>query len=63
MDKVDGHDTEKSEWIKLEFLMDLGNPAWGSKYSRKCAIFKDEWPEEWVKCMMAFREIESLMPM
>jgi hypothetical protein len=27
MDKVDGPDADKSEWIKLEFLMDPGNPA------------------------------------
>jgi hypothetical protein len=31
MDKVDGHDSEKTESIKLEFLMDLDNSA--SKYS------------------------------
>jgi hypothetical protein len=31
--------TDKSEWIKLEFLMDPDNPA--SKYSRQFAIFKD----------------------
>jgi hypothetical protein len=39
MDKVHGHDADKSEWIKLEFLMDPDNPA--SKYSRQFAIFKD----------------------
>jgi hypothetical protein len=33
VDKVDGPDAEKSEWIKLEFLMDPENPASGSKYS------------------------------
>jgi hypothetical protein len=33
VDKVDGHDADKSEWIKLEFLMDPDNPASGSKYS------------------------------
>jgi hypothetical protein len=33
MDKVDGPDTDKSEWIKLEFLIDPDNPASGSKYS------------------------------
>jgi hypothetical protein len=27
MDKVDGTDADKSEWIKLEFLMDSDNPA------------------------------------
>jgi hypothetical protein len=42
MDKVDGPDADKSEWIKLQFLMDPNNPALGSKYSRKFTIFKDE---------------------
>jgi hypothetical protein len=41
IDKVDGHDTDKSESIKLEFLMDPDNPASGSKYSRQFSIFKD----------------------
>jgi hypothetical protein len=41
MDKVDGPDADKSEWIKLEFLMDTDNPASVSKYSRQFAIFKD----------------------
>jgi hypothetical protein len=41
--------------------MDLGNPA--SKYSQKVAMFKDGFPEEWIKCLMAFREIENLMPL
>jgi hypothetical protein len=63
MDKVDVPDSEKSEWIKLEFLMDLDNPASGSKYSRQFAIFRDGCLEDWIKWVMAFREIENLMPM
>jgi hypothetical protein len=39
MDKVDGLDADKSEWIKLEFLMDTDNPA--SNYYQQFAIFKD----------------------
>jgi hypothetical protein len=31
MDKFDGPDADKSEWIKLEFLMDPDNPALDSK--------------------------------
>jgi hypothetical protein len=38
-DKVDGPDADKSEWIKMEFFIDLDIPA--SKYSRKFDIFKD----------------------
>jgi hypothetical protein len=41
MDKVDGSDADKSEWIKLEFIMDPDKPALDSKYSRQFAIFKD----------------------
>jgi hypothetical protein len=33
VDKVDGPDADKSEWIKLEFLMDPDNPALDCKYS------------------------------
>jgi hypothetical protein len=64
MEKVDGPDADKSEWIKLEFLMDPDNPESGSKYSRQFAIFKDACrvPEDWIKWVMAFREIENLMP-
>jgi hypothetical protein len=65
MDKVDGPDADKSEWIKLEFLMYTDNPALDSKYSRQVAIFKNgcRVPEDWIKWVMAFREIENLMPM
>jgi hypothetical protein len=61
VDKVYGLDADKSEWIKLEFLMYPDNPA--SKYSRQFAIFKDACPEDWIKWVMSFREIENLMPM
>jgi hypothetical protein len=63
INKVDGPDAHNSEWIKLEFLMDPDNPAWGSKYSPQFAIFKDGCPEEWIKWVMSFREIKNLMPM
>jgi hypothetical protein len=39
MDKMDGPDKDKSEYIKLELLVDPDNPA--SNYSRQFAIFKD----------------------
>jgi hypothetical protein len=44
--------------------MDPDKPASGSKYSRQFAIFKDgcRIPEDWIKWVMAFREIEKLMP-
>jgi hypothetical protein len=43
------------------FLMYSNNPA--SKYSRQFAFFKDENPEDWIKWVIAFREIENLLPM
>jgi hypothetical protein len=63
MDKVDGIDADKSERIKLEFLMDPDYPASGSKYSRQFSIFKDGCPEDWIKWVIAFCEIENLMRM
>jgi hypothetical protein len=63
MDKIDGPEKDKSEWIKLEFLMDLDNPDLDYKYPRKFSIFKDGCQENWIKWVMAFREIENLMPM
>jgi hypothetical protein len=56
VDKVDGPGADKSEWIKLDFLMDPDNPASGSNYSRQFAIFKDgcRVPEDKTNC----REVE-----
>ena len=51
--------SDKTEFIKLEFYMDPTNPA--SKYSRHFLIFKDGCAEDWVKWLMAYREIETLM--
>jgi hypothetical protein len=42
--------------------MDPDNPALDSKYSRKFVIFKDGCQKEWIKWMMAFREIERSKP-
>jgi hypothetical protein len=63
IDKVDGTDADKSEWIKLKIFMDPDNPTLDSKYSRQFAIFKDGCPEDWIKWVMDFRDIENLMPM
>jgi hypothetical protein len=62
MDKVDGLDADKSEWINLEFLIDPDNPALGSK-CQQFAIFKDGYPEDWIKWLMSFCEIKNLIPM
>jgi hypothetical protein len=59
MDKVDGPDVDKTEWTKLEFLMDPDNASF--KCFRHFVIFKDGCTEEWIKWVMAFREIENLI--
>jgi hypothetical protein len=41
MDRVDGTEADKSEWIKLKFLMDPDNPALDSKYYQQFDNFKD----------------------
>ena len=61
VEKADGSEVDKTEHIKLEFFMDLSNPA--SKYARNFVIFKDGCPEGWIKWLMAFHEIEILMPL
>jgi len=38
---------DKTEFIRLEFLMDSNNPA--TKYGRHFVIFKDGCAEDWVK--------------
>ena len=50
---------DKTEFIRLEFFMDNNNPA--TKYARHFVIFKDGCAEDWVKWLMAYRDIESLM--
>jgi hypothetical protein len=52
---------DTSEWIKLEVLIDLDTPS--SKYSKQFAIFKDGCPVQWIKWVMAIREIEYLKPL
>jgi hypothetical protein len=41
--------------------MDPKNPTSASKYSRQFDISKYGCPEEWIKWLMSFREIEKLM--
>jgi hypothetical protein len=46
MENVDGPDADKSELIKLEFIMDPDNPTLDNNYSRNFVIFKDLFLEE-----------------
>jgi hypothetical protein len=50
---------DKTEHIKLELFMNPSNPA--SKYSRHFMIFKDGGAEDWIKCLIEYREVENLM--
>jgi hypothetical protein len=59
LNKVDGPDADKTELIKLEFFMVPDNP--GFKCSRYFSIFKDGCPEEWIKWLTSFCEIENLI--
>jgi hypothetical protein len=52
---------DNSEWIKSDFLKNPDNPA--TKYFRQFSTFKDVLPEECIKWVMAFREIENLISM
>jgi hypothetical protein len=61
MNKVDGPEADKSEWIKLNLLMDTDNPA--SNYFRKLSILKDGSPGPWIKWVMAFHDIGNLFPL
>jgi hypothetical protein len=47
--------------MKLEFFMYSSNSA--SKYACHFVIFKDGCAEEWVKWLVEYHEIESLMPL
>jgi hypothetical protein len=47
LDRSGGRDVDKTELIKLEFIMDPANIA--SKYSGQFVIVKDGCPEEWIK--------------
>jgi hypothetical protein len=61
MENVDGPDADKSELIKLEFIMDPDNPTLDNNYSRNFVIFKDLSPEEWlkIKFLMSWRKLKN----
>jgi hypothetical protein len=63
MKKMDGPDADKTELIKLEFIMDSDNLA--SKYSEQFIFLKDEYQEKCtvlIQWLISFFEIENLMP-
>jgi hypothetical protein len=56
-----GADVDKTEYIKFDFFIDPENPA--SRYSKEFLIFKDGCPEKWIKWLMAYRDLEGMMPL
>jgi hypothetical protein len=61
VDKVDGHDTDKFEWIKLELLT---QPTFRFQVLPTVCYLQGwmQLPEDWIKWVMAFCGIENLMP-
>jgi hypothetical protein len=47
MVKVDGSDVDKTDVIKVDFLMDPDNPA--SNNFPHFTFFKEGYPKEWIK--------------
>jgi len=54
-------EVDKTEYIKFDFFVDPENPA--SRYSKEFLVFKDGCPEEWIKWLMAYRDLEVMMPL
>jgi hypothetical protein len=46
MEKVDGHDANKTDLIKLDFFIGPDNLDWGFMYSQRFTIFKGGLMEE-----------------
>jgi hypothetical protein len=67
MDKVDGPDADKTERIKLEFLMDPDQASQHQTSSTPDSLLSSRMDAQWIGSsaylVMAFREIENLMPM
>jgi hypothetical protein len=54
-------DSDKVESIRFEFLVDPSNPA--TRFSKEFFIFKDRSPEEYIRWLIGFRDVELLMPL
>jgi hypothetical protein len=61
MDKVDEPVVDKTKMIKLEFLMGPDKPNSASKYFRQLNFFKYGFPENLIKWLISFRDVENLM--
>ena len=59
--ETEGAESEKVESIRFEFLVDPSNPA--TRFSKEFFVFKDGSPEEYIRWLMGYRDLELLMPM
>jgi hypothetical protein len=59
--EAEGADSDKVESIRFEFLVDPSNPV--SRFSKEFYIFKDGCPEEYIRWLMGYCDLELLMPL
>ena len=59
--EAEGVDSEKVESIRFEFLVDPSNPA--TRFPKEFFVFKDGSPEEYIRWLMGYRDLELLMPL
>jgi hypothetical protein len=57
--ETEGAEADKTEYTKFDFFVDPENPA--SCFSKEFLIFKDGCPEEWIKWLMDYRDLEVMM--
>ena len=59
--ETEGADPDKVESLRFEFLVDPSNPA--TRFSKEFIIFKDGSPEEYIRWLIGYRDLELLMPL
>jgi hypothetical protein len=59
--EAEGADSDKVESIRFEFLVDPSNPA--TRFSNEFLVFKDGSPEEYIRWLMCYRDLELLRPL
>jgi hypothetical protein len=59
--EAEGDESDKVESIRFEFLVDPSNPA--TRFSKEFFVFKDGSPEEYIRWLMGYRNLELLMPL
>jgi hypothetical protein len=58
---AEGAESDKVESIRFEFLVDPSNPA--TRFSKEFFVLKDGSPEEYIRWLMGYRDLELLMPL